>query len=98
MARQIVWSGSAENDRKAILSYWLDRNGSSAYSLKLFKRVNRMVERLLAHPFLGRPTDIKGVRVLKIDDYLLFYEVIGEIILIHHIWNGRRDLSKLRSS
>lgn len=38
MARQIVWTPPAEKDRKDILAYWLNRNGSPTYSLKLFER------------------------------------------------------------
>lgn len=95
MARQIVWSAVAEKDRKEILAYWIDRNGSRAFSLNLFKRINTMVGRLLSHPFMGRPSDIAGIRVLKIDHYLLFYEVAEDAIIIHHLWHGRRDLSKL---
>jgi hypothetical protein len=35
MARQVVWSRNAQKERVAILGYWVERNGSAAYSVKL---------------------------------------------------------------
>lgn len=52
--------------------------------------------RLIANkPFVGRPSDVDGIRVKPIRDYLLFYEVLADVIIIHHIWDGRRDLKKM---
>lgn len=96
MARQIVWSGPAERDRKRILAYWLERNGSAAYSLRLFHRINTVLARVQQHPFMGRPTDVTGIRVVKIDAYLLFYEVMADAIVVHHLWHEKRDLEKLK--
>jgi hypothetical protein len=45
---------------------------------------------------MGRPSDITDVRVVPLGDYLLFYEVLADAILIHHIWDGRRDTTKLK--
>lgn len=96
MARQVVWSGPAERDRKRILAYWIERNGSPAYSLKLFQRINTVLARVMQHPFVGRPADIAGIRVAKNDAYLLFYEVMADAIVVHHIWHEKRDLAKLK--
>jgi|APTNR8051073442_1049403.scaffolds.fasta_scaffold01766_8 toxin YoeB len=95
MARQIVWSVPAERDRKDILAYWNERNGSPTYGLKLFGRINTALGRLLKNPFMGRPSDIPDIRVVLVEDPLLFYEVLSDAILVHHICHGKRDLSKL---
>ena len=96
MARKVVWTAPAEKDRKAILSYWIERNGSSTYSLRLFERFRVATKTILSHPYIGRPTNIEGVRVLKVGDYLLFYEVFADSIVVHHIWDGRRNLEDLK--
>ena len=54
------------------------------------------VRKITTNPFMGRPADIDGIRVKPIGDYLLFYEVLVDVIIIHHIWDGRRDLKKLK--
>ena len=35
MARKIIWSANAKNDRTAILKYWIARNKSNTHSKKL---------------------------------------------------------------
>ncbi len=35
MAKEIVWSLKAQNNRKEIFTYWNNRNKSNLYSLKL---------------------------------------------------------------
>ena len=95
MAREIAWSAPAEKDRKDILAYWNERNGSESYSLKLFTRINTALAKLRSNPYMGRPSDITDIRVVHVDRYLLFYEVMSDAILVHHIWHSKRDLSKM---
>ncbi len=95
MARQIVWTVPGEKDLRAILEYWVERNGSATFSLKLYPRIKATVARTLQHPFIGRPTDIDGIRVLRVGEYLIFYEVMADAIVVHRVWDGRQDLSKL---
>lgn len=35
MAKEVIWSLMARDDRKEILTYWNNRNRSTAYSKKL---------------------------------------------------------------
>ena len=95
MARQIVWTEPAEKDLKTILKYWVDRNGSTTYSRRLYGQIQAGIERTIKYPFLGRPTDMEGIRVLRVEIYLVFYEVMADAIVVHHLWDGRRDLKRL---
>ncbi|MBP6312249.1 MAG: type II toxin-antitoxin system RelE/ParE family toxin [Flavobacteriales bacterium] len=96
MARQIVWTAPAEKDRKEILAYWLKRNGTAAYSLKLFAQFKNAAALLSQKPFAGRASDIANIRVWPVASYLVFYEVFADSVVIHHVWDGRRDLIKLK--
>ena len=95
MARQIVWTVPAEKDLKRILNHWLERNGTPNFSLKLYGRIRTTVALTIRNPFIGRPTDIVGIRVLRVGEYLIFYEVMVNAILVHHVWDGRQDMTKL---
>ena len=46
-------------------------------------------------PEMGRSTDIENVRQKLVRDYLIFYEVDGEIINILTVWDPRQDPDKL---
>ena len=62
MAKKIIWSLRALNDRKNILIYWIERNKSTRYSYKFNQLFKDAVALLSEHPFVGRPTD-KSVSV-----------------------------------
>jgi toxin ParE1/3/4 len=65
-------------------------NPSAAEAVE--KRIRGSIARLSIFPFIGRATDDSVIRVLPITryPYLVFYEVLGEEIVIHHIRDGRR--------
>ena len=91
MARQIVWTENAQRERLAVLRYWLDRNGSGAYSRKLDLMFRSSLRLIAAHPKLGRPTDDEDVRVKAVGDYLLFYTVSPNAVHVLSLWHGKQD-------
>ncbi len=56
MARKIIWSFKAQEDRKEILQYWKNRNKSTVYSKKLNDLFKQAIVILSNHPFIGRPS------------------------------------------
>jgi toxin YoeB len=94
MAKQIIWSLRAQDDRKQIFDYWTQRNKSSNYSKKLNKLFRAAVKLIVNHPNIGKPTDISNVRVKIIRDYLMIYEETGPRIIILTIWDSRQDPSR----
>lgn len=95
MAKKIIWTQKAQAERKEILEYWKNRNKSTVFSIKLNKLFIEHLRKIALRPNTGRNTDIKNVKVKIIRDYLLFYEVIADEIIVLCIWDGRRDPDKL---
>ena len=93
MARQIIWTISAQTERREILEYWVKRNKSKVFSKKLNKLIITNLREIGKNPFIGRKTDIADVRVKIIRDYLIFYEITQKSIFVLSIWDGRRDNS-----
>jgi len=91
MAKQIIWTRRAHNDRKEILLYWRQRNQSTAYSKKLNELIQKAIKLIASHPHIGRRTNIENVRVKLVRDYLIFYEESEEQIFILSIWDNRRN-------
>jgi len=89
--RKIVWSHRAKITRYKILEYYKDRNKSNTYSIKLNRRFNKELGLLLQQPDLGIKTDIENVRGLIISDYILFYELTADIVIVHTIWDSRQN-------
>jgi len=91
MARKVIWSLPAQEDRRAIFAYWDEHNKSKAYSSKLNKLFKEAVKRLKSHPYIGRKTAIPNVYMKIVLQYLLIYEVKESEIIIHTVWDGRRN-------
>jgi plasmid stabilization system protein ParE len=90
MARQVVWTTPALKDRKAILTYWAERNGSKTYSHRLFLQLQRTIAIIRANPYIGRPSDHDGFRVKLVGTYRIFYSISPTTITIVRLVDGRR--------
>ena len=97
MAKRIIWSVDALNDKVLIFSYWNNRNKSNLYSRKLNKLFKDTIKSILKTPSLGRKTDEPGVKSIIAKDYLLLYEEGIETIKILRVWDSRQDPNKLTS-
>jgi plasmid stabilization system protein ParE len=82
MVKQVVWSPRAQSERKSVLKYWLIRNKSKTYSLKLNLLIKEGISLILSNQEIGRKTDVPNVRIKIVRDYLIFYEVQNETIYI----------------
>jgi addiction module RelE/StbE family toxin len=91
MARKIIWSEQAASDKDNILHYWLDRNGSKSYPLKLNKLFHQAAKLLAHRPLIGRKTSIEGVRSKLVRDYLIFYKHTDKTLEILFIWSGKMN-------
>ncbi len=94
--RKIVWKVKANQERKAILEYWIKRNKSKSYSIKLNQLFIETTKQIAEHPTIGRKTEYKNVRVKVIRDYLLFYEYDKIQLQVLAIWDSRRDKTELK--
>ena len=78
---KIEWTIEARLDLLDILEFYLQRNGNSTYSKKLYTRINDSVKLLAKNPFLGKQTEDTAIRALVTGDYQIIYEVFEKLIL-----------------
>jgi plasmid stabilization system protein ParE len=96
MVKQVFWSPRAQSERKSVLKYWLIRNESKTYSLRLNLLIKEGISLILSNQEIGRKTDVPNVRIKIVRDYLIFYEVQNETIYILSFWDSRQNPEKLR--
>ena len=89
--RKIVWSNRAKTRLYAILDFYIVRNKSKTYSIKLQKLISKEVNLLLKQPDLGLKTSEDTTRGLIIENYIVYYEISGDKIIIHTIWDSRQN-------
>jgi plasmid stabilization system protein ParE len=95
MAKRVIWSLRAQNDKKEILDYWRQRNKSNTYSKKLNELFKESIKIILDFPQIGKVTDDTKARIKIVRDYLIIYEETETQIFILTIWDSRQDPEKL---
>lgn len=94
--REIVWSQKAKIKFFEILDFYEKRNGNKSYSRKLYKKIIKESNRLAMYPEIGTKTDFDSVRGLILDEYILFYEIKKDKIIIHTVWDCRQNPENLK--
>jgi len=89
--RKIVWSNRAKIRLFAILDFYIIRTSSKTYSIKLQKLISKEVNLLLKQPDLGLKTSEATTRGLIIENYIVYYEITDDKIIIHTIWDNRQN-------
>lgn len=97
MARQkIIWSHKAKIKLLQILQFYIERNYSKTYSVKLYKQFQKNIKLLEKQPNLGIKTEIPNIRSLIIGEFIVFYEISDELIIIHSLWDCRQNPDDLK--
>ncbi|SDQ11590.1 Plasmid stabilization system protein ParE [Chryseobacterium soldanellicola] len=96
MAKQIIWTNKAKNELIDILKYWIERNKSNSFSIKLNNLIKEHLDLIAEFSETGRKTDIDNVNIKIIHKYLLYYEVINDKIYVLTIRHGSKDPKTLK--
>ena len=91
MAKKIVWTGEAINDRKEIFAYWNNRNKSTLYSRKLNQLFNEALKSVSIHPNIGKSTEDFDTQIKIVRDFLIVYKVYESYISVISVWDGRQN-------
>ena len=94
MAKQVIWSKLALQERYSILDYWIKRNKSVSYSKRLNQIFIDTADLIRKHPRIGKQTELTGIRYKIIGDYLFTYRETIDCIEILTIWDSRQDPEK----
>jgi plasmid stabilization system protein ParE len=94
--RKLIWSHNAKIKLFKILDYFNDRNKSNTYSKKLYAKFAHEINALMKHPDIGVKTDLDAIRGLIITNYIFFYEIGENNIIIHTIWDTRQNPENLK--
>lgn len=89
--RKIVWTETAVLQRRKILEYWNENNGSSTYSIKLVKTIKKYVEIIADYPLAFKLTEYPETRVAALGHYSIFYKTTGGQIIITAFWDNRQN-------
>ncbi len=98
MARLIIWTQRAQKERIEISKYWISRTNSIFYSKKLNELLKDSLRLISKYPSIGKLTDKENIRVKVLRNFLIFYEITENEIVVLSLWDCRQnpeDLTKI---
>jgi toxin YoeB len=93
--RRLIWSKNSIKERNEIFDYWNNRNKSKKFSQKLYHLFLNAIEPLKENPEIGILNNKNHFRYILVKEYLIFYDYNDAEIIIHKIWDGRRNPENL---
>ena len=93
--REVIWTKNSEIQLQEILGFFTKRNKSGLYSRKLYKKFKTELITVSKNPESGIKTKLDQIRGLIIEDYILFYEILDDLIIILKVWDCRQNPDKL---
>ena len=93
---KIIYIETALNDLEEIIIYVKDRNKS--YVDKFINSLDNKINQLKQFPFMGKSyMNVRlhdEYRTINIDQYLVFYVIIDDIVEIRRIIHEKRDYNR----
>jgi len=93
--RNVIWTKTADIQFNGILAYWVQKNNSNSYSLKLLKFVSERINQIAKFPYLYKSSNFKNHRVAPLGNFSIYYKITNKQIIITAFWDNRQDPEKL---
>jgi plasmid stabilization system protein ParE len=94
--RTVSWSVTASKQLRQVLEFWIERNGSNTYSLKLLDRIEANLEQIKKYPKKSPESIYPEVRVAAMNHYSIYYRFTSTTIRIEAFWDNRQDPKQLK--
>jgi plasmid stabilization system protein ParE len=92
---RIIWSERAEKQLFSILDYWIKRNKSNVYALKLVSEVDDKLKFIAQNPLASVATTYPKTRKCSMGKYSILYKNEQEVIFITAFWDNRQSPNEL---
>ncbi len=96
MAKRVIWTDTAKNQRKDILEFWYNKTGNKKYSVKISKFIRKKIKHLSKFNYIGKPTDFQNIRVISDGNFSIFYKLTATKLIIASVWDNRQDPTKIK--
>lgn len=95
--RKVIWLQNAEVQMLDIMDYYYFRNKSMTYSLSLHKQIKSKLQSLDFRNTLPQKTSIENLFYFTHKHISVFFCIEDETVIIHIIWDDRRNPEKLKN-
>jgi len=93
----IIWTKRASKQFDDVLDYWIERNKSNVYALKLIDEVDDRLKFISLHPLASIATNYPNTRKCVMGNYSIIYKIFEDKMYITAFWDNRQNPVKLDS-
>jgi plasmid stabilization system protein ParE len=93
--RNVIWTKTADIQFNGVLAFWVQKNNSNSYSLKLLKLVSERINQIAKFPYLYKASNFKDHRVSSLGHFSIYYKITNKQIIITAFWDNRQDPQEL---
>jgi plasmid stabilization system protein ParE len=95
MDQKVIWTEEAEEQFFGILEYWKNRTQSFSYSIKIKNDLDQKLELILQNPFIGKESELPGIRSLNFLTYFkVVYGIYDNQLVVLNLFDMRQDSDK----
>jgi plasmid stabilization system protein ParE len=87
--RTIIWSSTAQELLNTIMHHYLKEDNNMMYCYKLSSNISNAVELIHENNYVGKSTNVQGVKILMLGNFKIFYEVVSSQVRILFLWDSR---------
>ncbi|MBK7131167.1 MAG: type II toxin-antitoxin system RelE/ParE family toxin [Crocinitomicaceae bacterium] len=73
--RTVVWTNTAVIQRREILKYWIERNGTTLYAEKLIKLIAEQISVIHKNPYSFKSVNYPDTHVSVLGHFSVFYKI-----------------------
>ena len=89
---KVKWTKEAREQLKAILRFYIKRNQSAGYGIRLKQSVYKLVKHFQKNPCFGEQIgDDESIRRVSFGHFVIIYDTKPNAIEIFSFRDGRRD-------
>lgn len=94
--KKIIWTEKGLSDFEDTLQYFIIRNKSDIYSVKLVDVIIKSTQDIQSNNSIGKVFRNTKYRFVVVDNYKLFYEITSKNIIVHYLFDTRRNPKSIR--
>ncbi len=95
MARRIIWSKLATENKSEIFRYWNRHNKSKTYSIKLNKAFSKRILALADRPLATSETNSESIRTAIVEKFRILFYHDTDVIEVLSIFDMRRNTADI---
>jgi toxin YoeB len=82
--KKVIWTETAARQRRSILEYWVQRNQSSTYSLKLLRLSNEKANQIAEDPLIYKAAEFPDTHVAAMGILVYFIKSLTTVLSLLH--------------